>query len=147
MKSTDLGLYIGTSEIFQRHIEKGGIFLQYSAIIVFAVIWGGLMFYFLTPIERNTLQSKKGISFKKAFMASLLSGMKHKKIILAFVLLIGTLIGVWLNYAQLEWHNAAHGGGEMTFNPTTQAIYSIVAITIYTVMLYLLSAYKRMKGS
>ena len=121
--------------------------MQYSAIIVFAVVWGGLMYYFLTPFERNTLQSKKDNSFSRAFKASLLSGMKHKKVILAFVLLIGTLICIWLNYAQLEWHNAAHGGEETTFNPTTKAIYYIVAITIYTVMLYLLSAYKRTKGS
>lgn len=121
--------------------------MHFSAIIVFAVIWGGLMFYFLTPFERNKHRNKKDNSFGNAFKTSLLSGMKHKKVILAFVMLISTVICIWLYYAQLDWHNAAHGGGEMTFNPTIQAIYYIVAITIYTVMLYLLSAYKRAKGS
>ena len=95
--------------------------MHFSAIIVFAVIWGGLMFYFLTPFERNKHRNKKDNSFGNAFKTSLLSGMKHKKVILAFVMLISTVICIWLYYAQLDWHNAAHGGGEMTFNPTIQS--------------------------
>lgn len=121
--------------------------MTFSEIIVFGVIWGALMLYFLTPFKSKRLQNKKDQSFKSAFWESLRSGITHKKVILAFVMLSSTLAYIWQYYVQLEWHIAAHGGSEMTFNPTTKAIYTVVGIIIYAVILYLLSALKRAKAS
>lgn len=121
--------------------------MQFSEIIVIGVIWGGLMFYFLTPFKSKPLQRNKDDSFRDDFLASLFGGIKHKKFIFAFVMLIVTLVCVWLGYSQLKWHNDNHGGGEMTFNPTIKSIYYMVGITIYTGILYLLSAFKIAKAS
>ena len=120
--------------------------MQFSEIIVIGVIWGGLMFYFLTPFKSKSLQNNKNKSVRSALFASLLSVMMHKKAILAFAMLTITLVCVWLNYSQLKWHNDNHGGGEMAFNPITKAIYYMIGITIYTGILYFLSAFKIAKA-
>lgn len=114
---------------------------------VFWGIWGVIMLYFFTPFNTKPLKNKKRLSFRSAFIASLLSGIKHKKVILAFAMLSSTLVYIWHYHRQLEWYHATHGGGEMTFNPTTNAIYIIVSILLYTVILYLVSACKRAKAS
>lgn len=67
----------------------------------------------------------------------------HKKAIFALIMLIITLIYIWSSHSQIEWHNNIHGGGELSFNPTKQAIYYMTSLIIYAVFLYLFLAIRR----
>ena len=120
--------------------------LQFSEIVVFGIVWGGLMIFFLTPFKRKAnIEFKKTtkVTFPNALKDSLIKIALHKKAILALIMLMITLNYTWSYHSQLEWYNNAHGGGEMSINPTKQAIYYMVSITIYAILLYLFLAFRR----
>jgi hypothetical protein len=120
--------------------------MQFSEIVVFGIVRGGLMIYFLTPFNKLTsieIQGITDVTFSKAFKNSLTKLVLHKKAILALLMLIITLIYIWMYYTSIEWYIRVHGEVVQSINPMEQAIFNTINITLYTAILYLLLAFRK----
>ncbi|MBT2637492.1 hypothetical protein [Bacillus sp. ISL-39] len=109
--------------------------MQFTAIVVFAIVWGGLMIYFLTPfygkVERNPNDS-----FAKALKVSLTRLILHKKAILAFLLLLVTLMSIRSYFISAEEYDRLHAITRESGNP----VLYMVSVVLYAALLYLLLA-------
>jgi hypothetical protein len=120
--------------------------MQFSEIVVFGIVWGGLMIYFLTPFNKvtsNEIQGSSDVTFSKVFQNSLTKLALHKKAILALLMLTITLIYIWMYYTSIEWYLKAHGEGEQSINPMEQAFYHMISIILYAAILYLFLAFRK----
>ncbi|MED4015142.1 hypothetical protein [Sutcliffiella cohnii] len=118
--------------------------MQLTAIFIFGLVWGGLMIYFLTPTRKiENVDFEKDWTFQHAFKDSLISIGLQKKAVPVFLMIVIVVLAIWSFHSQLKWHNEAHGGGEMTYNPMTQAVLYIVGFIVYSAILYLYLAYRR----
>jgi hypothetical protein len=120
--------------------------MQFTEIVVFGIVWGGLMIYFLTPFNKKTvieIQGSTDVTFSKAFKDSLTSLILHKKAILALLMLMITLIYIWMYYTSIEWYFKAHGEVEKSVNPMDQAFYYMINIISYAAFLYLFLAIRK----
>ncbi|AST91311.1 MULTISPECIES: hypothetical protein [Sutcliffiella] len=118
--------------------------MQLSAIFIFGLVWGGLMIYFFTPTRKiENVDFKKDWNFQHAFKDSLISIGLQKKAVPVFLMLVIAVLAIWSFHSQLKWHNEAHGGGEMTYDPTVRAVIYIVGFIVYSTILYLYLAYRR----
>ncbi|MBS8266334.1 hypothetical protein DYI25_18080 [Mesobacillus boroniphilus] len=112
--------------------------MQFTEIVVFAIVWGGLMTYFLIPFDNKI--SIEG-TFPKAFMVSLKKQVFHKKAILAFALLLVTLITIWSDFKSAVVYDILHGiTRESAADPQEQAIFYMISVMIYAALLYLFLA-------
>ena len=119
--------------------------MQFTEIVVFGIVWGGVMIYFLTPFNRKTnveFYEDTNRTFTTVFISSLLGLIVHKKALLAFVMLGVTIFYTWSYYSSLEMYFQVHGGIEKTINPTKQAIFYTLSFFIYTLILCFLIAFK-----
>lgn len=116
--------------------------MSLAELLVFGIVWGGLMVYFLTPFN-NKISSKGNskVTVSKAFKESLTRLILHKKAILALLMLIITLNFIWSYFISIDDHNKLHGVTSESVKP--QAILSMVSLTLYSVLLYILLAVRR----
>jgi hypothetical protein len=120
--------------------------MQFTEIVVFGIVWGGLMIYFLTPFNKKTsieIQGSIDVTFQKAFKDSLTKLAFHKKSILALLMLMITLIYIWMYYTSIEWYFKAHGEVLQSINPMEQAIFYTISIILYAAILYLFLAFRK----
>ncbi|WP_079504643.1 hypothetical protein [Mesobacillus jeotgali] len=107
--------------------------MQFTALVVFAIVWGGLMIFFLTPVN------DKGESYTTVtWKVSLTRLILHKKAILAFALLLATLFSFWFYFESAEDYNQLHGITKESAEP--QVIFYMVSVVIYTIIIYLFLA-------
>ena len=117
--------------------------MPFSAIVIFAIVWGGLMIYFLIPfhgkIDRNPHDP-----FTKALQVSLGRLILHKKAILAFVLLLVTLISIRFYYISAEEYDELHAINRDSGDP----VLYMSGVVLYAAFLYLFLAVRwAMKSS
>lgn len=120
--------------------------MQFSEIVVFGIVWGGLMIYFLTPFNVKTsieIPASNNVTFSKAFKDSLTKLVAHKKAHLALLMLMLTLTYIWMYYTSIEWYFKSHGEVEQSINPMEQAFYSMISILLYAAILYLFLAFRK----
>ena len=116
--------------------------MRFTEIVVFAIVWGGLMIYFLTP-NNNEIKSKENskVTFSKAFKRSLTKLILHKKAIFALLLLTITLTYIWSYDLSIDEYNKLHGVASKSVKP--EAIFIMISVTLYGLLLYLLLAVRR----
>ena len=106
-------------------------------MIIFFIVYSGLMLFFLMPFDRSKSVVKQ-LTFAQVIRQTLF----HKKAILALFLLGFTLFSIWSAYEAAEWHVNQHSG----YSPIStdlQAFYAMTGVVIYTVLLALFLAYWR----
>lgn len=106
-------------------------------MLVFAIVLGGLMIYFLTPTHMEVEKEFSKSGFSGAFKASFIQTTLHKKAILALLLFVATLTSIWWSYYQMQLYNDAHGIIP-TIQPSHEAVMYMTGTTIYTALIYLL---------
>ncbi|MBT2680419.1 hypothetical protein J7E38_15515 [Bacillus sp. ISL-35] len=106
--------------------------MEFTAIAVFAMVWGGLIVYFLTPFnERFRLESK--MTFPKAFRLGLKRVILHKKAILAFLLLVLTVMSIRSYFLSAEEYDRLHGINREYDSP----VFYMISVVMYAALLYL----------
>lgn len=119
--------------------------MEFPEILVFAIVWGALMIYFLLPFSENNylkIEENTKSTFLDLLKDSVVKITMHKKAIFAAIMLIITLIYIWSSHSQMEWYTNAHGG-ELSYNPTQQAVSYMLNVVIYTMILYLFLVIRR----
>lgn len=112
--------------------------MPFTEIVVFAIVWGGLMSYFLRPFDDKI--SMEG-TFSRVFIVSLKKLLFHKKAVLAFLLLVITLASIWFYFLSAEEYAKLHAiTRESAADPQEQAIFYMISTVLYTALLYLISA-------
>jgi len=107
-----------------------------SELTVMALIYSGILIFFLVPFKKHQSQEiKRPITFKE----SLLHITSHKKASLALLLLGFLLVAIWFGYEQEVYHFNAHSGYP-PISLGSKAIVYMCALLGYTVILYLLLA-------
>lgn len=109
--------------------------MQFTAIVVVAIVWGGLMIYFLTPFH-GKIERNPNDPFTKVLQESMTRLILHKKAILAFLLLLVTLMSIRSYFISAEEYARLHAITRESGNP---AIY-MVSVVLYAALLYLLLA-------
>lgn len=108
--------------------------MDYTSLIMMAIVWGGLLFYFLAPTQRNPATVAHGkINFVDALKYSFVNVTFHKKAILALTLIVVTIFVTSWSQQQAELYNEMHG-----INSQTQPINYTLWIVMYSLMIYLL---------
>ncbi|MFT9599397.1 hypothetical protein [Mesobacillus sp.] len=116
--------------------------MSFVELVVFGIVWGGLMVYFLTPFNNKTnIEGNSKVTVSKAFKESLTRLILHKKAILALLLLIITLNFIWSYFISIDDYNNLHGVTSESGKP--QAIFYMISLTLYSVTLYILLAVRR----
>ncbi|WP_100333620.1 hypothetical protein [Bacillus alkalisoli] len=114
-------------------------------MLVLAIILGGLMIYFLTPmrneIHKDFVQSASK-SFTVAMKNSFILTTFHKKAVFALLLFLITILVIWWSHIQTELYNVAHGI-QPKIIPTNQAVSYIIGFTFYVFTIYLLLIIRR----
>lgn len=109
--------------------------MQLTAIVVFAVVWGGLMVYFLTPFnDRYRLDGN--VAFSKAFRVSLKRLILHKKAILALLLLLFTVMSIRSYFISAEEYDRMHGINREYDSP----VFYMISVILYAAILFLFLA-------
>ena len=103
-------------------------------MIVFFVVYSGLMAFFLISFERNTSVVKQ-----QTFTQVIRQTLFHKKAILALLLLGFVLFSIWSTYEAAEWHVNEHSGYP-PISTDVQAVYAMTGVVVYTVVLAFLLA-------
>lgn len=117
--------------------------MGYSEIIVILLVYSGLMTFLLLPFRSGIEvinQQKSQMKFAQIFKENLSGIILHKKVILAIVLLALTLYYIWAAYASTEYHFNAHSGYP-PISKKLNAIYSMIGVFLYTVVLTLAIAF------
>jgi hypothetical protein len=109
--------------------------LQFTSIVVFAIVWGGLMIYFLTPFHGKIVRNPHD-RFTKALQVSLARLILHKKAILAFLLLLVTLMSIRSYVISAEEYDRLHAINRETGDP----IFYMSGVVVYFAILYLFLA-------
>ena len=114
-------------------------------MLVLAIILGGLMIYFLTPMKKEAINdfeqhNSKGISL--ALKNSFIYTTFNKKAVLALFTFLVTIAIIWWSHIQTESYNAAHGIHSKKM-PSDEATRYIIAFTIYSFSIYLLLIIRR----
>ncbi|WP_099355048.1 hypothetical protein [Fredinandcohnia onubensis] len=108
--------------------------MDYTSLIMMAIVWGGLLFYFLAPTQRNPATRTHGkLNFVDALKYSFVNVTFHKKAILALTLIVVTIFVTSWSQQQAELYNAMHG-----INSQTRPINYTLGIVIYSIIIYLL---------
>lgn len=103
-------------------------------MIVFFLVYSGLMTFFLMSFERNTSVLKQ-----QTFVQIVRQTFFHKKAILALLLLGFALFSIWSTYEGVEWHVNEHSGYQ-PISTDVQAVYAMMGVVVYTISLALLLA-------
>ncbi|MEH7237948.1 hypothetical protein [Bacillus sp. JJ1562] len=114
-------------------------------MLVLALVLGGLMIYFLTPLTREMDRNFKKYSNKSLSVAlknSFIFTTVHKKAIFALLLVTVSLVAIWWSHLDIESYNIAHGG-ETLIDPTKQAITYMIGAASYALGIYLFLIIKR----
>ena len=106
-------------------------------MIIFFIVYSGLMVFFLMPLER----SKSAIK-QQTFAQVVRQMLFHKKAILALLLLCFVLFSIWSAYEAAEWHVNEHSGYS-PISTNVQAVCAMTGVVIYTISLALLLAFWR----
>lgn len=116
--------------------------MEFAELVVFGIVWGGLLVYFLTPFnDKISVEGNSKVTVSKAFKESLTRLILHKKAILALLMLIITLNFIWTYFISIDDHNKLHGVASESVKP--QAIFYMISITLYAALLYILLAVRR----
>ncbi|WP_099364257.1 hypothetical protein [Fredinandcohnia onubensis] len=108
--------------------------MDYTSLIMMAIVWGGLLFYFLAPTQRKSETVSHGkINFVDALKYSFVNVTFHKKGILALTLIVVTIFVTSWSQQQAELYNEMHG-----INSQTESINYTLGVVIYSLMIYLL---------
>lgn len=108
--------------------------MDYTSLIMMAIVWGGLLTYLLAPIQRKSETLALGqINFVDALKQSFVNVTFHKKAILALILIVVTLFVTSWSQQQEELYNEIHG-----INSQTRPINYTLGIVIYSIIIYLL---------
>ncbi|MGY3186646.1 hypothetical protein [Lysinibacillus sp. TE18511] len=110
--------------------------MGFSELTVMALIYSGMMIFFLVPFKK---QQSKEFKHPITFKESLLHITFHKKALLTLLLLTFLLIAIWFGYEQEIYHFNAHSGYP-PINTDSEATFYMCALIGYTVILYLLLA-------
>lgn len=113
--------------------------MGYSEIIVILLVYSGLMTFLLLPFRSGMVvinRQKSQVKFAQIFKENFSGIILHKKVILAIVLLALTLYYIWAAYGSTEYHFNAHSGYP-PINTKLNAIYSMIGVFLYTVVLTL----------
>ncbi|MDI7741112.1 hypothetical protein QMK38_03780 [Lysinibacillus fusiformis] len=117
--------------------------MELHEIFIFGLIWGGLMFFFLTSFNEKQ-EKMPNKTFSQVFKRNLLEVVLHKKAVLALILLVFTMHYFMEFYASIQIYQQVHGeDGMMLKNPREHAVYYLVGVCIYTILIYLLSAFRK----
>ena len=119
--------------------------MGYSEIIVFLLVYSGMIIYFLVPFPSDkdvVNERERQVEIARVFKNSLIEIILHKKAVLALILLSFTLFYIWLAYDATEYHVNAHSG----YSPISmdlKAFYSMSGVLVYTIVLAFLLAFLR----
>jgi len=114
--------------------------MGFSELTVMALIYSGMMIFFLVPFKRQpSKEIQQQSNFQSIFKESLLHITFHKKALLALLLLTFLLIAIWFGYEQEIYHFNANSGYP-PINTDSEATFYMCALIGYTVILYLLLA-------
>lgn len=118
--------------------------MVFSEFVVLLLIYSGLLIFFLVPFSKQEQlkDHRSQISFLSVFKANLVKMFFHKKSIFALMLFGFALISIQVGFAGAEWHYNAHSGYSPISNKLP-ALYSMVSVVVYTVVLLLSLGYKR----
>ena len=109
-------------------------------MIVFFVVYSGLIAFFLIPFERN-----KSVVKQQTFAQVVRQTLFHKKVILALFLLAFVLFSIWSTYEGIEWHVNEHSGYP-PISTDVQAFYAMTGVVVYTMLLaFLLACWRAFK--
>ena len=111
--------------------------MSLAELLVFGIVWGGLMSYFLMPLDDKI--SLEG-TFSHVFIVSLKKLFFHKKAIFAFVLLVITVMSIWYYSLSAEEYDKLHGITGESADPHEQAIIYTISTIVYATLLYLFLA-------
>lgn len=109
--------------------------MQLTAIVVFAIVWGGLMIYFLTPFH-GKMERNPNDTFSKALQVSLARLILHKKAILALILLLVTLMSIRSYFISAEEYDRLHAITREAGDPG----FYMISVVLYAALLYLFLA-------
>lgn len=109
--------------------------MPFSAIVVFAIVWGGLLVYFLTPFN-GKMESGADAPFFEALKVSFKRLIFHKKAILAFLLLMFTLLSIWSYFISTEEYDELHAMNTDSGDP----VLYMIGVVLYATLLYLFLA-------
>ena len=104
--------------------------------IVMAVIWGGLLLYFIIPFHENADKHQHKKTIKQAVISSFKRVTGQKKMILAVSFLLLTYLAIWYSAKDLAWYNQAHGVTAAA-DPAGKVPIYLAGVTIYALLLYL----------
>ncbi|WP_226646840.1 hypothetical protein [Mesobacillus subterraneus] len=117
--------------------------MPFSAIVVFAIVWGGLLVYFLTPFN-GKMESSADAPFFEALKVGFKRLIFHKKAILAFLLLMFTLLSIWSYFISTEEYARLHAMRSKAGDP----VLYMSGVVLYAAFLYLFLAVRwAMKSS
>ncbi len=108
-----------------------------SELLVGALLWAGLVIFFLTPFKQEEANSSwedilwKIVSQRKAVLVPLMLGI--------------TLFVIWFYHADIIFYYEIHGE-TLTFDPMKRAWFYMAALVIYTLLLCLLVIYRNVKS-
>jgi hypothetical protein len=109
--------------------------MQFTALVVFAIVWGGLRIFFLTPFNDKG-ECNTNVTWKVSLTRLIL----HKKAILAFLLLLVTLMSVWSYFKSAEDYDHLHAITRDSADLQVVAVFYMGSIVFFTVVLYLFLA-------
>ena len=117
--------------------------MQFTSIVVFAIVWGSLMIYFLTPFH-GKINKNPHDTFAKALQISLARLILHKKALLAFLLLLVTLMSIRSFFMSAEGYDRLHAIHRDSGDP----VFYMSGVVVYATILYLFLAVRwAMKSS
>ncbi|MGV2941625.1 hypothetical protein AB5I83_18635 [Mesobacillus sp. LC4] len=109
--------------------------MPFSALVVFAIVWGGLMVYFLTPFN-GKMESGADDPFFEALKVSFKRLIFHKKAILAFLLLMFTLLSIWSYFISTEEYARLHA----MRSKAGDSVFYMISVVLYAAFLYIILA-------
>ena len=107
-----------------------------SELLVGALLWAGLVIFFLTPFKKEGGDS--------SWKDSLWKIVSKSKVVLVPLMLGITLFIIWLYHADIIFYYEIHGE-PLTFDPMKRAWFYMGALVIYTLLLCFFVIYKNIK--
>ncbi|KMJ57232.1 hypothetical protein AB685_17675 [Bacillus sp. LL01] len=104
-------------------------------LLMIAIIWGGLMLYFIIPSDEMQELPHQTMSLGEVLIISLNSVTFHFKTVLVLLFLLLTYLAIWYSLKDITWYNEAHGVPS-TADPADKLPFYLAGVTIYAVLLY-----------
>lgn len=111
-----------------------------SEIVAMVIVYSSLSIYYIVPFrkpltDQNVNQSNR-VTFAVAYKESIKNLLFHKRAIIAYLLLIFSVVMIWFDFQDMEYYTNAHSGYP-PISMDLEAILSMIVLFVYTIFLYL----------